>query len=108
MSRVTEVNDETERLRSLFSSVDETKTKLVDNLLEQAAFMKVELSILQEQIRKSISTNAWEGKTMTTLEINLLITSLFTARTLRHFEDGEGPVLYRSDKRSEGRSHTHC
>lgn len=52
MSRIKEVNDEIVRLRSLFSSVDETKTKLVDNLLEQAAFMKVELGILQEQIRK--------------------------------------------------------
>ncbi|MDD3129954.1 MAG: hypothetical protein PHW21_06260 [Candidatus Izemoplasmatales bacterium] len=46
------VKVEYERLRSLFSSVDETKTKLVDNLIEQAAFMKVELGILQEQIRK--------------------------------------------------------
>lgn len=52
MSKIKDVNDELERLRSLFSSVDETKTKLVDNLLEQAAFMKVELGVLQEQIRK--------------------------------------------------------
>ncbi|MFA5130274.1 MAG: hypothetical protein WC477_05170 [Patescibacteria group bacterium] len=52
MSRIIKVHDELERLRSLFSSVDETKTKLVDNLLEQAAFMKVELGVLQEQIRK--------------------------------------------------------
>lgn len=43
---------EYERLLSLFSSVDETKTKLVDNLIQQAAFMKVELGILQDQIRK--------------------------------------------------------
>ncbi|MBM7453916.1 hypothetical protein JN09_001252 [Acholeplasma morum] len=46
------VKVEYERLRSLFSSVDETKTKLVDNLIEQAAFMKIELGILQDQIRK--------------------------------------------------------
>lgn len=46
------MNIEYERLRSLFSSVDETKTKLVDNLIQQAAFMKIELGILQEQIRK--------------------------------------------------------
>ena len=52
MSKIKDVNIEYERLRSLFSSVDETKTQLVDNLLEQAAFMKVELFILQEQIRK--------------------------------------------------------
>jgi len=52
MSKIKEVNIEIERLRSLFSSVDENKTKLIDNLIEQAAFMKVELGILQEQIRK--------------------------------------------------------
>ena len=48
----TKINNEYLRLRSLFSSVDETKTELVDNLIQQAAFMKVELGILQEQIRK--------------------------------------------------------
>ncbi|HCZ23554.1 MAG TPA: hypothetical protein DHV05_01670, partial [Acholeplasmataceae bacterium] len=52
MSKIKDVNIEIERLRSLFSSVDETKTQLVDNLIEQAAFMKVELGVLQEQIRK--------------------------------------------------------
>ena len=52
MSRLKEVSIEVERLRSLFSSVDETKAQLVDSLIEQAAFMKVELGILQEQIRK--------------------------------------------------------
>jgi regulator of replication initiation timing len=36
----------------IFLSVDETKTQLVDNLIEQAAFMKVELDKLQEQIKK--------------------------------------------------------
>lgn len=52
MSKLEKTNFEIERLRSLFSSVDETKTKLVDNLIEQAAFMKIELGILQDQIRK--------------------------------------------------------
>jgi regulator of replication initiation timing len=52
MSKIEDVNIELERLRSLFSSVDETKTQLVDNLIEQAAFMKVELDKLQEQIKK--------------------------------------------------------
>ncbi len=52
MSKQKDINVELERLRSLFSSVDESRTQLVDNLLEQAAFMKVELGILQEQIRK--------------------------------------------------------
>lgn len=52
MSKNVNIKIEYERLRSLFSSVDETKTKLVDNLIEQAAFMKIELGILQDQIRK--------------------------------------------------------
>lgn len=47
----TKINIEYLRLKSLFSSVDETKTELVDNLIQQAAFMKVELGILQNQIR---------------------------------------------------------
>ena len=46
------IENEYKRLRSLFSSVDETKTKLVDNLIQQAAFMKVELVKLQEQMIK--------------------------------------------------------
>jgi len=52
VSKISDINIELERLRSLFSSVDENKTQLVDSLVEQAAFMKIELGILQEQIRK--------------------------------------------------------
>lgn len=46
------ISNEYERLRSLFSSVDGSKTELVDNLIQQAAFMKVELSKVQEQMIK--------------------------------------------------------
>ena len=46
------IENEYKRLKSLFSLVDESKTELVDNLIYQAAFMKVELENLQEQIRK--------------------------------------------------------
>ena len=67
MSKNVNIKIEYERLRSLFSSVDETKTKLVDNLIEQAAFMKVELGILQEQIRKhgavQVSTKGTQRQT---------------------------------------------
>lgn len=52
MSKLQDVHMEYERLRSLFSSVDPAKTELVDNLIQEAAFMKVQLSNLQEQIRK--------------------------------------------------------
>ncbi len=40
------INIEYERLKSLFSLVDESKTELVNNLIYQAAFMKVELDKL--------------------------------------------------------------
>lgn len=40
---------EYKRLKSLFSLVDESKTELVDNLIYQAAFMKVELDKLHEK-----------------------------------------------------------
>lgn len=52
MSKISDINIELERLRSLFSSVDENKRELVDTLIHEAAFMKIELGILQEQIRK--------------------------------------------------------
>ena len=40
------------RLKSLFNNVEESKAELVDNLIQQAAFMKVELDNLQIQIKK--------------------------------------------------------
>ncbi|VEU80953.1 Uncharacterised protein [Haploplasma axanthum] len=52
MGKMSNVNVEYLRLKSLFNSVDPTKTELVDNLINEAAFMKVQLSTLQEQIKK--------------------------------------------------------
>ena len=52
MSKIENVQIEYERLRSLFSLVDPTKAELVDNLLNEAAFMRVQLENLQQQIRK--------------------------------------------------------
>lgn len=52
MSKIKLVNEEYERLRSLFSSLDENKMELVQELIQQASFMKVELRDLQDQIRK--------------------------------------------------------
>lgn len=52
MGKIENVQIEYERLRSLFSSVDPTKAELVDNLLNEAAFMRVQLENLQQQIRK--------------------------------------------------------
>src|SRR5690554_6676608 len=52
MNNNKKIKNEYERLKKLFASVDPTKTELVDNLLNEAAFMKVQLSNLQEQIKK--------------------------------------------------------
>lgn len=46
------IDHEYNRLKSLFSNIDNVKSDLVDNLIYQAAFMKVELDSLQEKIRK--------------------------------------------------------
>jgi len=50
MGKMNEISMEYERLKSLFKSVDQTKAELVDNLLNEAAFMKVQLSNLRKQI----------------------------------------------------------
>ena len=49
---MSEVEYEYLRLKKLFSSCYDIKTELVDNLIYQAAFMKVELTKLQEQMIK--------------------------------------------------------
>lgn len=48
------VYNEYERLKSLFAldALDESKKTLVDELLQQMAFMKMELEIVQEQIAR--------------------------------------------------------
>lgn len=51
MAKIKDVNAEYERLKSLFLSQDESKMVLVEELIQQASFMKVELRSLQEQIQ---------------------------------------------------------
>ncbi len=51
MSKMKDVSLEYERLKSLFKSVDQTKADLVDNLLNEAAFMKIQLSNLRLKIQ---------------------------------------------------------
>ena len=46
------INKEYARLAKLFKGTDEVKTKLVDELLKKAAFLKVQLDDLQTQIKK--------------------------------------------------------
>lgn len=52
MSKMAQVNYEYNRLKKLFSNVDDTKSELVDSLIQQAAFMKIELDNLQVKIKK--------------------------------------------------------
>lgn len=52
MSKIKNVQSEYNRLKLLFTSVDPTKSELVDNLINEAAFMRVQLENTQEQIKK--------------------------------------------------------
>jgi regulator of replication initiation timing len=51
MGKLNSVSIEYYRLKSLFDSVDQAKAELVDNLLNEAAFMKVQLSNLRTHIQ---------------------------------------------------------
>jgi ABC-type Zn uptake system ZnuABC Zn-binding protein ZnuA len=82
MGKIENVQIEYERLKSLFSSVDPTKTELVDNLINEAAFMKVQLSNLQEQIKKhgavQISTKGNQRQTESAKYYTKLVNSYGT------------------------------
>lgn len=47
-----QVKKEYERLREIYKGAEETKLRLVDELLHRASFLKIELSGLEYQIRK--------------------------------------------------------
>lgn len=51
LSREEQINKEKRRLKAIFKNLDENKKKLVTPLIEKAAFMSVELDILQETIQ---------------------------------------------------------
>ena len=46
------IKNEYERLKALFTNVDESKTELVDELLKKASFLKCELENLEALVRK--------------------------------------------------------
>lgn len=52
------IKKEKNRLRGIFKNLDENKKKLVTPLIEKAAFMSVELDLLQEIIQKK----GWTAK----------------------------------------------
>jgi len=94
-----EIIIEYKRLISLFSLVDEPKKELVDTLIHQAAFMKVELDKLQGQIRKygavQISTKGSQRQTEAAKYYTKLVNSYGTViKTLNtilgtHIDDGD-------------------
>ncbi len=53
MTRQQNIQNEYERLKALFSRIDETKIELVEELLKKAAYLKVELDNLQIDIDKN-------------------------------------------------------
>lgn len=52
------IKKEKNRLKGIFKNLDENKRKLVTPLIEKAAFMSVELDILQDNIQ----VNGWTSK----------------------------------------------
>lgn len=52
------IEDEKSRLKDIFKNLDENKRELVTPLIEKAAFMSIELDILQENIKQ----NGWTSK----------------------------------------------
>ncbi len=52
MAVIDKVQIEYKRLKVLFASVKPSKSELVDNLINEAAFMRVQLESLQVQIKK--------------------------------------------------------
>ena len=80
---VTAVRKEYERLLALFKDVDETKTKLVDELLKKAAFLKVELDELQAQVkRRGAVEYSSKGNSRQTLCYKTFLTSLGVYQTI--------------------------
>ena len=67
---------EYERLLELFKDVDETKRKLVDGLLEKAAFLKTQLDALEEEIRTHGSMKVVRGEYVVSTAYKTFLSSL--------------------------------
>lgn len=61
LTRETRINNEKRRLRAIFKNLDENKKKLVTPLIDKAAFMSVELDILQEKIQEEGWTSEYKN-----------------------------------------------
>jgi hypothetical protein len=61
-SRRTRISAEEQRLREILAGMPEDMLRLVDGLIQRAAFLKVELEDLEADINKNGSTEVYEGK----------------------------------------------
>lgn len=79
----TKTQKEYERLAALFQDVDPNKTKLIDELLKKAAFLKVELDELQAQVkRRGAVEYSSKGNSRQTLCYKTFLTSLGVYQTI--------------------------
>lgn len=60
MGKITK-NGELKKLKKIFADIDEDQKKIVERLIENAAFMAVELSKLQEYIAEHGSTETYQN-----------------------------------------------
>ena len=67
---------EYERLLELFKDVDEAKRKLIDGLLQKAAFLKTQLDALEEEIRAHGSLKEVKGQYEVSIAYKTFLSSL--------------------------------
>lgn len=61
MSRQERISAEEQRLREILSGMPEDMLRLVDGLIQRAAFLRVELEDLEEDINKNGSTEVYQA-----------------------------------------------
>lgn len=83
MKEIDLVIKEYKRLKSLFLGVDESKAKLVDELLKKAAFLKVELDKLELSIASTyVVQTSSKGNQRVNLSYRTYLQSLSTYQTI--------------------------
>ena len=76
------VKKEYERLSALFKDVEESKTKLVNELLLKAAFLKVQLDGLELQIKKYGAVQLKNGEFRESVSYKTFLSSLAVYQTI--------------------------
>ena len=77
------VSKEYKRMSSLFKDVDESKAKLVDELLKKAAFLKIELDKLEQSIESTyVVQTSSKGNQRVNLSYKTYLQSLSTYQSI--------------------------